>query len=1588
MTENGEFIVDKNGILLDRKPGSLHLDENGIVQDSDYSALQLPGDYDDTQLRLYNSQDYQSFHRSRDQLDEQSWYYNSDLEISDDEKGTGGVFENFTLKSASHRKQSPDQASSLRAIHSNQNLDSDFNQVFRIDCGETYPPLNHGTFHQRSSCSYDDKDPLGVFMDQRNTSFMWNYTNNGIMDYQVPTLTGSADTTDLYQKTEFTGISECSSKSSLSVPEGLTTSERELYLQHVNDSQTLESSHNESYHLRETLQGNQYDHDDDDDDDELFLITGHIDFDADRQPSRPASANIWEHSLGIGQKIAKCTKENGPKNRIGKRSVSFDLLPQKPAIDQNKEIPSVDQNPIKMSPSDDFQENNSFIKQKISQNHHRETSQYHPDFDQHNSKRHSNQFQNIKKGRNNSANTEVSLNSDSNSNLVGENRQVRTEEFDSFYHYLSDESFQSLGDRKILVSPENHSRQSSLKTKISSRETEKPGNAKETKTRCIPDETSDELPTKSQTESGIKSIRAKSKSTTSICSASTPVKSKCKSMSELSNTTMDKDDGDDGGDLKMSSSIKELNARLEEELSRRKNATKIVEQLQNQYDNLLTRYADAEMMIDELRIGSKMAPKIADFKLSQSPISNLMMNRALVTSTPLASTFSMNQSLQKDDVLLADGNLISNKTERHTKANKQPKQQPSSRERIEADLILQANNLESKITTLVSLLEKGQLTTKEVKKVFDNIRSEQDKQRREYLRVKDEFLKIGTNSEEEFDKDRELEGYLFQLQMRFDELEDKYKHLQETQKEPFQETENQGKDTSSFPQTVSDSKAEEKRRKFLLQYNSLMDRYHRLKNAGSLNEKDEEVKEIQKKLQVISQELCLTQQTNQEQAQRTYFAESKMTTDSPKLKNQMTAVFPGQNVGHLEEMNKMSTSITPHVHQQTTSSQMKPFDKRINRIVRSLPSLPRDSCESSKKKSGEVSSPTSVPDSGIFDELNGAPHHHRPSVTNRMKLTSSRSHRVSSVERVNMESSDGLTIDNSPRVPGLSHKRRNSLGLVEVSSQSTEAASLNSQLPGDDSLLWQPAVHRSSHNRSSSTQGRNIESEPVEYSSENSDRTDLDTSGQSTLMRKAKPKSILRRKHKASKIRQTSGDNTDQKFEPKSLQTNSFTEQKERSKSNNSSIDRSDENQQRQRSMSLDFQKTKSMGEKSFGSKSSNKEKLKNLQLEIESLKARFNNGIPWKNVRIPSDVKSKEHFGGIPSSGIGLPSSSNPILFSSSPDVYHNDTSQEPQYQTTVRSSLEEFHRNDPPLLAGPYREINSNISGSHSQSTANSNAALNSLENISVTVLDYHSPASHKTSFQRIPPQKSSVLSEPEHRSNSSLYLPNQNNRMEFLAPARSVQDIPQMPIDHNIPRNHFDHRQYHVLDQSADYYKSTPEFVSGPHQSHFQDDTGLNGQRILHPSHTHSPYRIPSSYLHSNTTQRQNYSSIPKIVKRNSELHSSKSHRPVHHSVTQICDICGVAGCTHNYITEFNYPHHTQGNLPIPAPPYSVYNQNLPPQQQNHFSYRNYQSPDGDLDESISLAERTIEDINHLTKKMMRTMHEELIKSKRNYDFFYPF
>ena len=108
-------------------------------------------------------------------------------------------------------------------------------------------------------------------------------------------------------------------------------------------------------------------------------------------------------------------------------------------------------------------------------------------------------------------------------------------------------------------------------------------------------------------------VKSKSKSVSNIANKSAPVKPTHMSISEITRVTMD-ERGDVSGGMAGSAgeggtadrSEGELSTQLKQESSKRKQATELVQQLQKEYDSLLSKYALAELTIDHMRLGARI----------------------------------------------------------------------------------------------------------------------------------------------------------------------------------------------------------------------------------------------------------------------------------------------------------------------------------------------------------------------------------------------------------------------------------------------------------------------------------------------------------------------------------------------------------------------------------------------------------------------------------------------------------------------------------------------------------------------------------------------------------------------------------------------------------------------------------------------------------------------------------------------------------------------------------------------------------------------------------------------------------------------
>ncbi|XP_019651443.1 microtubule organization protein AKNA isoform X2 [Ailuropoda melanoleuca] len=234
--------------------------------------------------------------------------------------------------------------------------------------------------------------------------------------------------------------------------------------------------------------------------------------------------------------------------------------------------------------------------------------------------------------------------------------------------------------------------------------------------------------------------------------------------------------------------------RVPQEFQTPEQATKLVHQLQEDYHKLLTKYAEAENTIDQLRLGAKvnlysdppqpshsihtgMVPqgtKVLSFTIPQ-PHSVVRWSGS--AETPQTSGASGWPSAQGDlsPSLSAPAWLLENPGI----AQDQP-----SAERTQK-LASQASRFLNKVESFAGLMQAGQLTPQDQLKVFQHLKAAHAALEEEYLKACREQqlaqqLASSQGTPGKFDPDRELEEEIFQLGIRLEELKD---HMDQNEQE-------------------------------------------------------------------------------------------------------------------------------------------------------------------------------------------------------------------------------------------------------------------------------------------------------------------------------------------------------------------------------------------------------------------------------------------------------------------------------------------------------------------------------------------------------------------------------------------------------------------------------------------------------------------------------------------------------------------------------------------------------------------------------------------------------------------------------------
>ena len=175
-----------------------------------------------------------------------------------------------------------------------------------------------------------------------------------------------------------------------------------------------------------------------------------------------------------------------------------------------------------------------------------------------------------------------------------------------------------------------------------------------------------------------------------------------------------------------------------------------------------------------------------------------------------------------------------------------------------------------------TLLGEQQLNLEEQETVFDKIRSDHEKLRRDYLQSKEDYNVLKRSSaagaDVNFDQEKELEGELFKIGMKFDEIHEKVdENMKEksSARQPFQTSRAANQDSNEDnvidPSTDNvkkrirgtkagndllepkpDSEFDKKLKHLHEEYSALMDRYRRLKQMARSPDRDKEIDNLVK----------------------------------------------------------------------------------------------------------------------------------------------------------------------------------------------------------------------------------------------------------------------------------------------------------------------------------------------------------------------------------------------------------------------------------------------------------------------------------------------------------------------------------------------------------------------------------------------------------------------------------------------------------------------------------------------------------------------------------------------------------------------
>ncbi|XP_041098518.1 microtubule organization protein AKNA isoform X2 [Polyodon spathula] len=226
-------------------------------------------------------------------------------------------------------------------------------------------------------------------------------------------------------------------------------------------------------------------------------------------------------------------------------------------------------------------------------------------------------------------------------------------------------------------------------------------------------------------------------------------------------------------------------AKVPEEFKSPQQATELVHQLQEDYNKLLTKYAEAENTIDRMRLGAKVSLYADPPKPSHSVHMGALHQGSKVLTLTIPQLQKAQLSQPPDPALLNSASSVQSGSVPED-CTPTRSLEPGVGQRLTEALAKQAGKFSLQVDSFEDLIRAGNLNPYDQLKGFASLRQAQEALERGYLQAREEHRRLQQQGAEpgDFDPNREVEGEIFRLGMRLEDLKDRIDQTMQSQPSP------------------------------------------------------------------------------------------------------------------------------------------------------------------------------------------------------------------------------------------------------------------------------------------------------------------------------------------------------------------------------------------------------------------------------------------------------------------------------------------------------------------------------------------------------------------------------------------------------------------------------------------------------------------------------------------------------------------------------------------------------------------------------------------------------------------------------------